>query len=299
MPLDRRFVFRVLTLLLDIRINCAGEGAARRFFGRAAVFQPAGVVVVLLHLQAAREAEARRDFHAVIRQVVAIATTTVGLDEERLGQVIVADFLQNVVLNALGIAEFFLGEAFIAFYQQAERHVRVHNRLAAQRFLEPLDRNVNRCKYFQVRSPFNGSTGTCFVRRLHGERFFLGAYHFTFLEMQLIFVAFAPHGNIHVFGSVLRCTRTQAVRAQGVIVVAALVVVIFSAGIQLAEDKFPVEALFHRVPVKRAAAAVIFHLDGFILENGQRDKVAIPLARLVHRVGKDLKYRVLAAVKAV
>ena len=210
-----------------------------------------------------------------------------------------ADFLQNVVLNALGVAELFLGEALIAFHQQAERHIRVHNRLTAQRFLEPLDRNVDRRKYFQVRTPFNGSASARFIRGLHGKRLFLGAHHFAFLEMELVFVTFAPHGNVHVFGSVLRCARTQAVRAQGVIVVAALVVVVFAAGVQLAEDQFPVEALLHRVPVKRAAAAVIFHLDGFVLENGQRDKVAISLARLVNRVGKDLKYRVLAAVKAV
>ena len=256
-------------------------------------------MVVLLHLQAAREAEARGDFHAVIRQVVAIATAAVSLDEVRLSQIIVADFLQNVVLDALGVAEFFLGEAFIAFHQQTERYVRVHNRLTTQRFLEPLDRNVDGRKYFQVRTPFNRSTSARFVRGLHGKRLFLGTHHFAFLKMQLIFVTFTPHGNVHVFRSILRCARTQAVRAQRVIVIAALVVVVFAAGIQLAEDKFPVEALFYRVPVKRAAAAVVFHLNGFILENGQRDKVAISLARLVNRVGKDLKYCMLTAVKAV
>ena len=117
--------------------------------------------------------------------------------------------------------------------------------------------------------------------------------------MQLILVAVAPHGDVHVFGSVLRGARAQAVRAQREVVIAAFVVVVFAAGVQLAEHQFPVEALFGGVPIQRAAAAIVLHLDGAVGESGERDKVAISLARLVNRVRQDLEGGVRAAVQTV
>ena len=69
-------------------------------------------MVVLLHLEGTREAQTRGDFNVVIGQVVAVAASTVGLDEERLGKVIGADLFQHIVFDALGVAEVFLGEAF-------------------------------------------------------------------------------------------------------------------------------------------------------------------------------------------
>ena len=110
LPLDGALVLVVFTLLLDVSVDCAGQGAARGLLRRSAVFQPRRVVVVLLHLERAREAQARGDLHVVVGQVVAIAAAAVGLDEEGLGQVVVAHLLHHVVLDALGVAELLFGE---------------------------------------------------------------------------------------------------------------------------------------------------------------------------------------------
>ena len=117
--------------------------------------------------------------------------------------------------------------------------------------------------------------------------------------MQGVFVAVAPDVDIHVFRGVLRGARAQAVGAEREVVVAALVVVVFAACVQLAENELPVEAFFGGVPVERAAAAVVFDLNGAVGEGGKRDEVAIALARLVDRVGQDLEGRVRAAVQAI
>ena len=103
--------------------------------------------------------------------------------------------------------------------------------------------------------------------------------------MQGVFVAVAPHRDVHVLGSVLGSARTQAVGAEREVVVAALVVVVFAAGVELAEYQLPVKALFGRVPVERAAASVVLYLDGAVAEGGKGDELAIALARLVNGVG--------------
>ena len=117
--------------------------------------------------------------------------------------------------------------------------------------------------------------------------------------MQGVLVAVAPYGDVHVFRGVLRGARAQAVGAEREVVDAALIVVVLAACIQLAEDEFPVEALFRGVPVKRAAAAVVLDLDRAVGKRGQSDEIAIALASLVDRVGQNLEGGVRAAVKAV
>ena len=117
--------------------------------------------------------------------------------------------------------------------------------------------------------------------------------------MQGVLVAVAPNVDVHIFGGVLRGARAQAVGAQREVVVAALIVVIFAARVQLAEDELPVEAFFGGVPVERAAAAVVFDLDGAVGESGKRDEVAIALAGFVDGVGQNLEGGVRAAVQAI
>lgn len=61
--------------------------------------------------------------------------------------------------------------------------------------------------------------------------------------MQRVLVAVAPNRDVHVFGGVLGRARAQAVGAEREVVVAALVIVVFAAGVELAKDEFPVKAL--------------------------------------------------------
>lgn len=107
--------------------------------------------------------------------------------------------------------------------------------------------------------------------------------------MQGVFVAVAPNRDVHVLGSVLGRAGAQAVGAEREVVVAALVVVILAAGVELAKDELPVKALLGRVPVERAAAAVVLYLNGAIAKDGKGDELAVTLARLVNGVGQDLE----------
>ncbi len=117
--------------------------------------------------------------------------------------------------------------------------------------------------------------------------------------MRLIFVPVPPDGDVHILGGVLRGAGAETVEAEGVFIVAAVVVFVLAAGVQLTVDKLPVEALFRRVPVHGTAAAEILYLNGLVLIICQRYEIAVALARLVDGVGEDLKGGVLAAVYPV
>ena len=117
--------------------------------------------------------------------------------------------------------------------------------------------------------------------------------------MQRVLVAVAPNRDVHVFGGVLGRARAQAVGAEREVVVAALVIVVFAAGVELAKDEFPVKALLGGVPVERAAAAVVLYLNGTIAKGGKGDELAVALARLVNGIGQDLEGGMRAAVESV
>ena len=257
-------------------------------------------MIVLLHLERAREAQARGDLHVVIGQVVAVAAAAVCLDEEGLGQVVVAHLLHHVVLDALGVAELLFGEdAVLPLDAKAERDVGVDHRLTAHGFAIPVVRDIDGGEDLQVGTPFDGGAGARLVGGLDMQGLLLGADDLALLEVQLILVAVTPYGDVHVLGGVLRGARAQAVGAQREVVVAALVVVVFAARVQLAEHQLPVEALLGGVPVKRAAAAVVLHLDGAVGEGGEGDQIAVALTRLVDRVRQDLERGMSTAIQAV
>ena len=118
-------------------------------------------------------------------------------------------------------------------------------------------------------------------------------------KCRVYFFPVAPDGHIHVFRGVLRGARAEAVEAERVLVVFALVVLILAAGVHFAEDQLPVVALLLLVPVHRTAAPEILHLNGlvFVARNGYN--IAKSLARLVDRVRENFKHCVLAALQPV
>ena len=257
-------------------------------------------MVVLLHHESAREAHASSDFYVVIGQVLAVATATVGLDKEGLGKVVGTDLLEHIVLDALGIAEVLFGElAIVTLNAQAEGHVSVDHGLAAHGLAIPVVRDANRGKDLEVGAPLDGGAGTVLVVGLNLERLLFGADDLALLKVQGVLVAVTPNRNVHVFGGVLGRAGAQAVGTEREVVVAALVVVVLAAGVELAKDELPVKALLGRVPVERAAAAVVLYLNGAIAKGGKGDELAVALARLVNGVGQDLEGGMRAAVEPV
>ena len=257
-------------------------------------------MVVLLHREGAREAHARGDLYVVVGQVLAVATTTVGLDKEGLGEVVGTDLLEHVVLDALGIAEVLFGKlAIVAFDAQAEGHVGVDHRLTAHGLAIPIVGNANRGKDLKIGAPLDSGAGAVLVTGLNLECLLLGADNLTLLKVQRVLVAIAPNRDVHVFGGVLGRAGAQAVGAEREVVVATLVVVVFAAGVELAKDEFPVKALLGGVPIERAAAAVILYLDRAIAKSSEGDELAVALARFVNGVGQDLEGGMRATVESV
>ena len=257
-------------------------------------------MVVLLHHEGAREAHARGNLHVVVGQVLAVATATVGLDKEGLGEVVGTDLLEHVVLDALGIAKILFGKlAIVALNAQAEGHVGVDHGLAAHGLAIPVVGNADRGKDLKIGAPLDGGAGAVLVAGLNLECLLFGTDDPALLKVQGVLVAVAPNRDVHVFGSVLSRAGAQAVGAEREVVVAALVVVVFAAGVELAKDEFPVKALLGGVPVERAAAAVVLYLNGTIAKGGKGDELAVALARLVNGVGQDLKGGVCTAIESV
>ena len=257
-------------------------------------------MVVLLHHEGAREAHARGDLYVVVGQVLAIATATVGLDKERLGEVVGTNLLEHVVLDALGIAKILFGKlTIVTLDTQAEGHVGVDHGLTAHGLAIPIVGNADRGKDLKIGAPLDGGAGTVLVAGLNFECLLFGTDDLALLKVQGVLVTVTPNGDVHVLGSVLSRAGAQAVGAEREVVVAALIVVIFAAGIELAEDELPVKALLGGVPIEWAAAAVILYLDRAIAKGGKGDELAVALARLVNGVGQDLEGGMRAAIEAV
>ena len=178
---------------------------------------------------------------------------------------------------------------------EAERHPGVYDGLAAQDIKKVALRNADIGKHLDVRFPSGRRPGLFPVSALD-EHF---APNLAFGEMERILVPVAPDSNVHILGGVLRGARAEAVQTERVFIVAAVVVFVLAAGVQLAVNKLPVKAFFRRVPVHGAAAAEILYLNGLVIVESYRYNIAEALARLVDRVGENFKYGVLASLQTV
>jgi len=123
---------------------------------------------------------------------------------------------------------------------------------------------------------------------------------FAMLKVHFIAPAVPMHLCVHIFRGILRCAEAQSIQAEGVFIAAVAVVgVIFSAGIKLAENKLPIKLRFIFIIIHRNTAAKILHFNGAVYITSYHNPIAKPLARLVNRVGEDFKNRVLAALQPV
>lgn len=79
--------------------------------------------------------------------------------------------------------------------------------------------------------------------------------------MKLIFISVSENLHIHIFGAVLGSAGAQPVKTQTIFIVAAGIVFVFSAGIKLTENKFPVIFFLMFIVVDRDSAAEIFNFN--------------------------------------
>ena len=297
LKLDFAFGLVVLAVLLQVRIDLIDERVLHGLVRRAAVLEPARVVVVLRQVQAIGKGERHVDLHVVKGKVFTVSHPLFGLPELNGGHRVVAAELAHVVLDAVFVAE---NRRFKFFRRdlvfENKLHARIDDRLPAERVRIVLDRHRDVGKDLEIRLPANDRAGVLLFRIW---LLFQAADVLAALKMQRVAEAVVADVRIHILRGVLRRAEAEAVEAERKIVVAAVVVVVFAARVHLAENQLPVVAVFALVEIDRDAAAVVLHLDGLVEKACNGDLLAIALPRLVDGVGEDFKYRVLAAVDAV
>ena len=293
---DLALVFLILADLLDVAVHGAYEGALCGLLRRAAVLEEGAVVVILDGVDLVREAERRRELDLVLRLVRAVTALALGLDEAGRGERLLPRYLRHVVEDAVLVEEvrrLKLARGYLV--SEPEGDARVDHGLALERGGVVLERDVYVREYLEVRPPADVRTGLFAVYRLLGHL----ALYAALFKVERVFLAVAPDDDVHVLGRVLRRAGAEAVEAQRILVVAALVVAVFAAGIELTEHELPVVFLLGRVPVHGAAAAEVLALDTLVEIARQCYNAAIARAGLVDGVRQDLEHRVLAALEPV
>ena len=292
---DLALIFLILVRFFDVSVDRVDERGLGRGVRRAAVLEPRGVVVILDGVRPVGEAERRRHAYLVFGLILAVLALSLGLDEIGLRERPLPRKFRDIVRDAVFVAELRRFKLRAVLRAEAERHPGVHDGLSAKNIKEVALGDVDIGKDFNIRLPAGRCAGLFPIRRLN-EHF---ALDLAFGKMERILVPVAPDSNIHILGGVLRGARAETVQTERVFVVAAVVIFILAAGVQLTVDKLPVEALFRGVPVHGTAAAEILYLNGLVIVESYRYNIAEALARLVDGVGENFKYGVLTALQSV
>ena len=130
-------------------------------------------------------------------------------------------------------------------------------------------------------------------KRHKGEPLFSG------FKMKLIFISVSENLHIHIFGAVLGSTGAQPVKTQTILIVAAGIVFVFSAGIKFTENKFPVITTLIGVIVYRYASSVIFYPYGMVFISGNFYFISVTFPCFVYRVAEYFKNGMFAAFKTI
>ena len=252
-------------------------------------------MIVFLAAEIAGEADGGGNLDLVIGLVLPVAALALTFPELRHGEGIALSQFVDIIQNAVLVAEFRRLEFAAHLVAEAEGDTGIDHRLALEHIQIVFHRDVDVGKDLQIGLPMKQRTCLFAVGRLP----FQVADDLAPFKVEGILEIVAVDAGIEILRGVLRGAGAQAVETQGELVVVAGVVVVFAAGVHLAEHQFPVVALLLFVPVHRAAASEILHLDAPVLIAGDDDQIAVPLTGFVDGVGEDLKDGVLAADEVV
>ena len=271
------------------------KGVSHCLFRRAAVLQPAGVVIIFRYADLIGKGQGHVDFAFVLWFVRPVPHLFFRLPALHRGQGVLPRQLLHMVGDPVLIIKNRLLKAPACLVAEHEFDSRVDNSLAFDHIQKISYRHVNIGENLKVRLPFDFRAGVLFCVRLLVE----SAHVFPMLEMERVPEPIPADIHIHIFRCVLGRAQAQAVQAQGILVAFRGSVVIFAAGVQLAEHQLPVVPVLVFIVVHRNTSPVILHLNGAVLKPGQHDLPPKALSRLVNRIGEDLKNRVLASLNAV
>ena len=262
------------------------------------MLQEAGVVVVFHHGVLVGKAAGDVQLYLVLGLVCPVPAPAFALPAHRLGEGIQPRQLPNIVGDAVFIEEILRVKGRAVLIAQPEGDPGVYHGLALHHIPVVVRGDADVRKHVQVRQPVDAGAGLALLAVGQGAGLHL-AHDFAPFKVQGILLALPPHGYIHVAAGVLGGAGAQAVEAQGKLIVFAVFVVIFAAGVELAEYQLPVVAAFLLVPIHRAAPAHVLHLDGEVGKPRDGDEPPMPLPGLVDGVGQYFKYGMLTALQAV
>ena len=295
---DLRLVLGVLPGVLQILVDGVHKGQACGLFRGAAVLQEAGVVVMLHQGLLVGKAAGYVHFHLIFGLVLPVTAPAFTFPTHRLGKGVLPCQLPDVVGDAVFIEEILTVEGGAVLTAQAEGDPGVHHGLPLHYIPIVRQGDVDVREHIQIRQPVNAGAGLALLALRQGTGLQI-THDLAFFKVQGVFFSLPPDGDVHVAAGILGGAGAQAVETQGKLVVFAVFVVIFAAGVQLAEHQLPVEAAFLFVPVHRAATAHVLHLNGEVGKSRHGDEPPMALPGLVNGVGQYFKYGVLAALQAV
>ena len=241
------------------------------------------------------KAEGGGDFHLVVVHVGPVAAFPLSFPELGHGHGLAVGDLRHIVQDALLIAELRGLKFAVLFAAEPERDAGVDHRLTLENVEKEFLGDIDIGKHLQIRQPAEFGAG---LFAAVGGLFHLPG-NFALFKVELVLKAVPMDDGVEPLGGVLGGAGAQAVETQGVFIVAAGVVLVLAAGVQLTEHQLPVILLFGFVPVHGAAAAEVLHLNGVVGVAGDNDRIAVALSGLVDGVGQDFKNGVFAALQAV
>ena len=237
-------------------------------------------------VHAVGKAAGARELDLILRFIFAVAAAALRLPENGRGQRALARQLGHIVHDAVFVEELLRLKFSAHLVAEAERDARVDDRLSAQHVGKIRRGDVDVGKHVEIGQPARERAGLlAAVGRLDLQLLALFAGDLPALKVEGIFVPVAPDGHIHVARGVLRGAGAEAVEAQRKFIVAARIVVIFAARVQLAENQLPVVAALLLVPIHRAAASEVLDLDRAVGVARHDHQIAVALARFVDGVG--------------
>jgi hypothetical protein len=122
---------------------------------------------------------------------------------------------------------------------------------------------------------------------------------FSPFEVYGIFVSVAPGDHLEIFTGILCGASPQPVESQAEFIIAACIVVVLAAFIQLALLEFPFLTVLFCVPVQSNPSGAIFQFQCPVTETADINPVAKSLTGFVDRVGQDLKKGMLTSIQSV
>ena len=184
-------------------------------------------MIVLQTAHLIGETERGGDFHLIIVHIGPVAAFSLGFPELGHGHGLAVGELRHIVQNALLIAEL-RGLKFAVFFTaEPECNTGVDHRLPLEDVEKKLLGDIDIGKHLQIRQPAKLGAG---LLAAVGGLFHLPS-DFALLKVELVLKAVPVDDGVKPLGGILGGAGAQAVEAQGVFIVAAGVVLVFTTGV--------------------------------------------------------------------